>query len=215
MTARSRTRRPRHVQEARPVIQPPEKFAHLQGEALFRALTTDTEEWDSERCAAESGRSRSRFSTLVSNYYAVADGRRPADDKTFIKPFAYRGASPVWRAGDARAWFMQHGMMRRDGVFRPFKPGGRARGAVDVVPRRRRPTEMQNHAPAVLGRYRELVTPGAGATSGAMTPRDARTQLAREFAISERQVIRRLQAARDLEAARGAEASGRNVSPPG
>jgi hypothetical protein len=182
--------------DARPgITQPPTKFAHLEGDELHEALTTDPEIWDAWRFAAEAGRTKRAVDKWVGNYNKYVAGTRPLDDYT-ITPPTYYGQTPTWVAGEARAWLMRTGKMRRDGVYIPNRPPGRTRGLTEDSPRRRRPTELDKVAPAALKEYRALVD-----TNGPhkLSAPDARLELAAKLGINERQVIRRLQRARDLE----------------
>lgn len=202
--AASATATSRHRATPLVVVQPPTHvlgadgnpipLAGLSDDALYEALTGDREQWDSERCAAESGRHIGRFRVWVSNFYRTADDKRKVpDDRTFIKPVDYHGRSPWWYAGDVRQWFIQNGIMDRRGVFIPFKPTGRPKGAVDRLPRQRRRATMRDTAPDVLKQYDTLLARG-------MADSDAREQLATELGLSRRQVARRINTARQLAA---------------
>jgi hypothetical protein len=192
--------KPHQRQPLPPLVQPPAHMAHLKGEALYRALTTDPEIWDTQRVALESGRQRAGVEKWIGFYHKWVAGERPHDDRTIIKP-TYYGGTPTWKAGDIRAWLMRTGKMRRDGTFIPHKPTGRTPGARDIVPRPRRGSELDSVAPQVLALYRHLTEHGLN-DDGPLTPVDARAHVASEFKLTERQVIRRMQRARELEAAR-------------
>lgn len=197
-----RQRRPRGRAPAQPVdiVQPPEKWAHLSHNALYLALTSDGEEWDSERFAAEAGRSLGRFRVWVSKRYAVDAWakREPGayeiyeDDRTAPAPHTRYGQAPVWYAGVARKWLMQVGLMDHRGVFIPFVPAGRVTGALDIDRRARRPMPVREISPTVLAEYRALRAAG---TKGS----DAKAELAAKYAIGVRQVERRLEIGREVE----------------
>ena len=178
-----------------PVVQPPTKFAHLDGEALYEALTTDDEQWDAARAIAESGRSEGRFRAWMNNFYtwkrdveaAIAAGETPPqpDDRTMIAPDGYTGRSPWWTAGRMREWFIKVGIMDRRGVARKHKPSGRRPGVSDSSPRKKRPAVMRSVAAQILARAEGLMAGGA-------TLKATKTALAAELGVSERAVSRRL-----------------------
>lgn len=203
-----RPRRRRRPAGAAPVVQPPEKFAHLTGDELFWALIGDGEEWDSERFAAESGRSIGRFRVWSSERNAVDAWQRKQagdpdyqddditetyeTDRTAPPPKRHIGQSPAWRAGAARAWMIQVGLMRRDGTFIPHKPGGRVAGQVDIDVRAPRPSEVRDTGPAILAEFRALRAKKVPAP-------EARAQLAAKYEITDKAVMRRLEAGRTAE----------------
>lgn len=183
-----------------PRVQPPAKYAHLKGDALYQALITDDETWTAERVALESGRAESTVSNWLDNFFKFDRGERPRDDYTFIRP-VYVGTVPTWTAGDVRAWLIRTRKMRRDGTFIPHKPKGRPRGIQENAPRPARGSEMAQQAPGVLTTYEELVKPVDDGGKG-MPAKAARAVLAERYGVSERAIIRRLQRARDLRAGR-------------
>ncbi|GLY08315.1 hypothetical protein [Actinoplanes sp. NBRC 101535] len=186
-----------------PLRQPPAKFAALlnRPDDLYRALTTDDEQWDSARFAAESGRSTGRFRVWVSDYYKwreAADrarrrGRTPPvpHDRAIVAPDGYFGRAPWWYAGRARQWMMRVGLMDRQGRSVRHKPVGRRKGVGDVAPRRRRRPPMQDQAVEILGQVEALIAQGASLE-------EAKAQVARDRALSVRQVARRVTAGRKL-----------------
>jgi len=191
-----------HLRQPKPtVVQPPTKYAHLTGDALYRALIADTEIWTADRVAAESRRAPRTVDTWLGNRVKFDAGEREMDDYTIIAP-TYFSDVPTWVAGEVRAWMMRTGKMRRDGVAIPHKPTGRPRGVTEAQPRPARGSEMDVIAPEVLAAYRALVAGDQAAGVEPMAPKAARAALAERYAISERKVIRRLQRGRDLESAR-------------
>jgi hypothetical protein len=200
-----RQRRGRPESEPIVVVQPPAKYAHLSGEDLFQALTTDKEEWDSARFAAEIGRSLGRFRVMVSHRYAVDEGRRKLDDRTPPTPWSGAYVNPRWRAGDARQWAMGVRLMTRRGVFKPHKPGGKGVGCKDVNPRKLRPAPVRTDSVRFLEEYRVLREGGAG-TPG-VSAAHAKETLAVKHGLSVRQIVHRLHLARK-EVARQAAAGG-------
>lgn len=189
------------------VVQPPPQYAHLTGEDLEAALTSDAEVWDCARFAAEAGRSIGRIWVWTSARNKVdAYQRRLAgdpeyadadeayeDDRTAPTPDAYYGQAPVWRAGRLRRWMMQVGIMDRlTGKFIPHKPGGRQRGALDIDKRAQRPSVIRETAPAILTMYRQLRDAGVRAPA-------ARAAIADRFDLTGKQVMRRLEVGRKLE----------------
>lgn len=200
-TSRGRTVALPHQRQrdARPgIIQPPTKYAHLEGDPLHDALIADPEIWDAWRLAAEAGRTKRAVDKWIGNYNKYADGTRKLDDNTIIAP-TYFGQTPTWVAGEVRAWLMRTGKMRRDGVYLPNRPAGRTRGITEAAPRPRRATELDEVSPQTLREYRELIDPNGPHKLGA---KDARLRLADRLGINERKVIRRLQRGRDLESGR-------------
>lgn len=174
-------------------VQPPAKFAHLSGDALYQALINDGEIWTVARVALEAGRSKRTVDKWLGNYVKYAAGERRLDDNTIVKP-TYQGTVALWRAGAVRAWLMRTRKMTRDGVFIPYKPAGRPKGRAERAQRPKRGSDMNAAAPGLLAEYNELVV--------TMTARQARHVLARKHGISDRQVIRWLQRGRDLAAGR-------------
>jgi hypothetical protein len=198
-----RQRRRRPEPEPIVVVQPPAKFAHLKGEALYQALTKDREEWDSARFAAEIGRSLGRFRVMVSNRYAVDEGRRKLDDRTPPAPWSGAYVNPRWLAGPARAWAIENGLMHRNGKFKPHKPGGKGVGWRDVNPRKRRPAPVRADSVRFLDEYRAL-REGDGTTAG-MSAIHAKETLAARHGLSVRQIVHRLHLARKEVAASSGE----------
>lgn len=195
-----RQRRRRPEPEPIVVVQPPAKFAHLKGEALYQALIKDREHWDSARFAAEIGRSLGRFRVMVSHRYAVDEGRRKLDDRTPPRPEkGTEYVNPKWYAGDARAWAMANGLMTRRGVFEPHKPGGKGAGCKDVNPRKRRPAPVRADSVRFLEEYRTL-REGDGTAAG-MSAIHAKEALADRHGLSVRQIVHRLHLARKEVAA--------------
>lgn len=192
------------------LAQPPEKYAHLTGDALYRALISDPEPWDTARFAQECQRSIGRVRVWVSKRNAVDQGRRAADDRTPPAPDMFSGRSPLWRAGTLRKWMIKVGLMRRDGVYIAHKPAGRARGATDVIPRQRRDAPMKTAAPTLLEEYKALTdTAGPGR---ARYSSEAHESLAARHGLTVRQVERRLHAARLIAAAPADNADARTAA---
>lgn len=199
MTTDTKRKKPHQRQPLPPLVQPPAALAHLKGDALYRALISDDEIWDAWRVAMESGRKKAAVDKWLGFFHKWEAGERPHDDRTIIKP-TYYGDTPTWKAGEIRAWLMRTGKMRRDGTYIPHKPAGRPRGARDIVPRPRRGSELDEVAPQILARYRELLK-AAPAPGQSLTPSQCRQKVAQEYELSEKQVIRRMQRGRDLERA--------------
>lgn len=180
-----------------PPVQPPAKFAHLKGDALYEALVTDDDLWDLLRIAQEAGRSKHAVDKWLGKLRAVERGQRRPDDYTLIEPVRYFGINPAWHAGQVRAWMMRTGKMERDGRFRRQREG-RARGLVERAPRPKQRTWLDDKAPKVMAEYQQLL---AGSDQREpLTEKAARLELARRHEITERAVIRWLQRARDLAA---------------
>lgn len=188
------------------IVQPPAKFAHLKGEELYQALISDPEEWDSARFAAEIGRSLGRFRVMVSNRYAVDEGRRKLDDRTPPRPKSGAYVNPKWDAGDARAWAMPNGLMHRNGVFKPHKPGGKGVGWRDVNPRKRRPAPVRSQSLQFLEEYRVLRSPADDRPG--MSAVHAKEALAARHNLSVRQVVHRLHLGRKEAALQAAAEQG-------
>ncbi len=192
-----RQRRTRVVAKTGPAerVQPPTKFAHLQGEALTEALLADTEEWDSARFALEAGRAIGRFRTWVSKRHAVDAGvLKTADHRTAPAPTGYYGQTPVWTAGVARAWMMDPdvNMMDERGVFIPSAVGGRMPGSKDIEPRKGPPARTREVGPAMLAEY---LTLRAGGVSAPV----AKQAMAERHGLTVRQVTRRLEVGRAMD----------------
>lgn len=185
-----------------PVVQPPRTIvrggetidiSELAGDALFEAITSDDEQWDYRRIAAESGRSVARVRTWVSEAYSRARSRRIPSDRAFVLPDGYVGGSPWWRAGRARQALMQMGAMTRDGVAIRYRPTGRAPGATDIRPRQRA-AAIDAQAREVWAEYEQLRESG-------LSDRQARAQLAERHSLSRTQLARRLTKGRELAGA--------------
>jgi hypothetical protein len=182
----------------------PPKFWHHWGnpDALHTALTTDTEEWDSQRFAAEVGRALPTFGTWVYNRDRVERGKKPAPDHRTAPPCD--GPHPdTWTAGTARQWMMQNGFMRRDG--RPgrrmlHKSTGRRVGVQETRPRnyeRAATRRIRDLAPQLLTEYTALTQPtGPGVP---LTARQAKETLAEKHGLKDwRKVEKYLTAARKM-----------------
>lgn len=194
------------------VVQPPAQFAHLSGDALHKALTSDPEQWDRHRLAAESGRSIHPVMMWVRHRYSVdAWAKKKAgdpgyqhdeivevleDDRTVPTPDGFHGNLPWWTAGHLRTWMMQVGLMRRDGTFIPHKPAGRRKGTADIGPRPKRPSLTRAQGPLVLAEYRQLRDP---AGPHKMTQAQAWAQLAEQHHLSLTQVKKRIEVGRAIE----------------
>lgn len=207
-----RKRQPRqmfmpYAKDAPAVVQPPaivaevldedEAFEILTNQARFREHTgREPEKWYTARFVAEIGRSTGRFKAWMSNHYAVTvHGVDPLtiEDRIMVPPTSYDKRSPWWDEVTARAWAIEEGLMTRRGVAVPYKPTGRPKGRTDSVPRQRTAT-MKAGALEVLAAAEVKYAAGA-------TPAVAKRELAREYAISERRVARRLTAGRQMRAA--------------
>lgn len=184
--------------DSRPaVVQPPQKFAHLKGEALYRALTTDPEIWDKARLTAESGRTVRAVAKWIGHYNRYAAGLQELNDNTIIAP-TYYANSPTWTAGEARAWLMRTGRMDRTGKYIPHKPPGRTKGIVEAGPRARQPSELDRVSPPLLAEYRAMLA-GNDDREAPLKPAEIRRALAKKYNLKESAVIRRLQRARHIE----------------
>lgn len=179
----------------------PEQFRHLTGDALYEALTTDDEIWDSARFAREAGRSVGRIWIWHSARRKLdAWERRDTDaepaqitDRTAPRCLNPDGRSPVWRAGTLRRWMMQVGLMTREGAVIKYKPTGRPRGAVDIDPRAKKASPLRETAPQILAEYRTL-------RDQEVSQADAVARLAETWKVTGRQLMRRLEVGRTMEA---------------
>lgn len=204
-TATARTRQPISVVQPPKVIWPDGPFGDpvdvtgLDPDSYYTAITArDNDQWTYERLAAESGRSEQTMRQWVMNAYAAARGETPPNGRVFVLPDGYFGQSPWWRAGRARQALIDLGAMHRDGRSRPYVSSGRKPGTSDLKPRRSPGTPLQDSAPAVLARYRELLKQ--------MSDREARARLCRELGLNRGQVGRRIRWARNHQTGGGSPA---------
>lgn len=193
-----RARRPavRVEQPPRTILRGGERvdISDLTGAELFEAITSDEEQWDYARLAAEADRSVARVRRWVQNAYTAEKTGQAEDDKTFTVPDGYVGASPWWRAGNARAVLNQIGAMTREGVAVPYKPTGRAPGAKDLAPRKRwANAPMRDTAAGVYRDYLELTR----RKREPMTDRQARAELCKRHNLTRTQLARRINTGRE------------------
>lgn len=211
MAAQATRKQPAGTARRRPAVpveQPPRTIlrggervdvSHLTGDEFFEAIKTDREQWDYDRLAAETGRSKVRLRKWVSNAYTSERTGRAEDDKTFTVPDGFTSRSPWWYAGNARAVLFQIGVMTREGVAIPYKPTGRPSGAKDLAPRRRTHAPMQDIAAGVYQEYVRLTT----RKRNPLSDREARAELAAKYDLNRSQVARRIKTGMEQAGAAG------------